>query len=57
MEDLWTAMLSDEHAERAVALGRLADDDIASGIAAAELGLSQQGLHDLSGTTTDADAD
>lgn len=50
-------MLSDEDTELAEALDRLATDEVASGIAAAELGPSQQGLRNEPATTMDADAD
>ncbi len=50
-------MLSDEHTELAEALDRLATDEVASGIAAAELGLSQQCLNNEPETTMDADAE
>jgi len=56
MEDLWTAMLSDEHTELAQALDCLATDEVTSEIAAAELGLSQQCLNNEQETTMDADA-
>ncbi|MXV87298.1 MAG: hypothetical protein F4117_01200 [Acidimicrobiales bacterium] len=56
-EDLWTVMLSDDGTELAEALDRLATNEVASGIAAAELGLSQQCLNNEPETTMDADAE
>lgn len=50
-------MLSDEEVELAGSLDRLAADGVASGIAAAEVGLSQQRLSDKPAAATDADAD
>lgn len=50
-------MLSDERVEFTESLQRLAADEVASEMAAAELGLSRRCLDNEPGTATDDDAD
>lgn len=50
-------MLSDDGTELAKALDRIATNEVASGIAEAELGLSRQCLNNEPETAVDADAE
>lgn len=50
-------MLSDDDTELAKALDRIATNEVASGIAEAELGLSRQCLNNEPETAVDADAE